>query len=124
MNAELYGRASDVPWAMVFPGDPLALPRHPSQLYQLAGEGILLFAVLWWYSSRPRPVWSTSALFLVVYGSVRFLVEFFRQPDAAIGFDLFGWMTRGQLLSLPMILVGIALFVFSYRSAGEKAARR
>src|SRR5690606_11133741 len=102
---------------MVFPTDPLRLPRHPSQLYQFALEGLLLFAIVWWYSARPRPRWSVGALFLGLYGLQRFLVEFVREPDAQIGFAAFGWMSRGQQLSLPMILIGFGVFVWAWRRA-------
>lgn len=115
IGQELWGRASDVPWAMVFFTDPQRLPRHPSQLYQLLLEGLLLFVILYGYSARPRPRWSVAALFLICYGLFRFVVEFFRQPDSHIGFDALGWLTRGQLLSLPMIIVGAALWRWSYR---------
>src|SRR5690606_16220670 len=101
INGELWGRVTDVPWAMIFPTDPDHLPRHPSQLYQCVLEGVVLFAIVWWYSARPRPRWSVGALFLGLYGLQRFLVEFVRQPDAQIGFAAFGWMSRGQELSLP-----------------------
>src|SRR5690606_26126855 len=107
-------------WGMVFPADPLQLPRHPSQLYQAALEGLALFLVLWWFSRQPRPTWSVTGLFLAGYGVARFLVEFAREPDAHIGFDLLGWLTRGQLLSLPMIVVGLALMVWAYRHAERK----
>lgn len=116
IGQELWGRVSDVPWAMIFPSDPSGLPRHPSQLYQAALEGLLLFVIVWVFSSKQRPPWSVGGLFLTGYGCFRFLVEFFRQPDSHIGFDLFGWMTRGQLLSLPMVLVGVALIIFAYRN--------
>jgi phosphatidylglycerol:prolipoprotein diacylglycerol transferase len=115
IGQELWGRAADLPWAMLFPKDPAQLPRHPSQLYQLALEGVLLFAILWWYSSRPRPTWSVGALFLLCYGLFRFIVEFFREPDSHIGLEAFGWMSRGQILSLPMIVIGAAVLVYSYR---------
>lgn len=114
IGGELYGRVSDVAWAMQFPGDPDNL-RHPSQLYQAALEGLVLFVVLFWFSSKPRPRGAVIGLFMVLYGIFRFSVEFVREPDAHIMFDLFGWMTRGQLLSLPMIGVGIAVLVWSYR---------
>ncbi|MGH1372449.1 MAG: prolipoprotein diacylglyceryl transferase [Cellvibrionaceae bacterium] len=122
IGQELWGRASDVSWAMVFPKDPLGLARHPSQLYQAALEGLLLFVVLVWFSAKPRPRMAVSGLFLMLYGSFRFGVEFVREPDGHIGFDLLGWMTRGQLLSLPMILLGLILLVLAYRkqSAAEK----
>jgi phosphatidylglycerol:prolipoprotein diacylglycerol transferase len=115
IGQELWGRVADVPWAMVFSADPSGLPRHPSQLYQAGLEGVLLFVVLWWYSSSPRPRWAVGGLFVTLYGCFRFIVEFFRQPDSHIGFDLLGWLTRGQLLSLPMIVGGIALMVWAYR---------
>ncbi|RRJ83092.1 prolipoprotein diacylglyceryl transferase [Aestuariirhabdus litorea] len=115
IGGELWGRAAEVPWAMVFPRDPLQLARHPSQLYQFALEGVVLFLVLWWFSSRPRPRMAVSGLFLVCYGSFRILVEFFREPDTQLGFIAFDWMTMGQLLSLPMVLVGAALMLWGYR---------
>jgi phosphatidylglycerol---prolipoprotein diacylglyceryl transferase len=121
IGAELWGRVSDVPWAMVFPGAGV-LPRHPSQLYQFMLEGVLLFVILWCYSSisaagRPRPTMTVSALFLIFYGLFRFVVEFFRQPDAHLNFVALDWLTMGQLLSLPMIFGGLALFVFGHRRA-------
>jgi phosphatidylglycerol:prolipoprotein diacylglycerol transferase len=120
IGQELWGRASEVPWAMVFPRDPLQLARHPSQLYQFALEGVLLFAVLVWFTARPRPTWAAAGLFGVGYGCLRFLVEFFREPDAHIGFQAFGWMTRGQLLCLPMILLGLIMLAWAYRHSGTK----
>ena len=124
IGQELWGRPSDVPWAMVFPKDPLQLARHPSQLYQFALEGILLGIVLIWFSSRPRPTWAVSGLFSLGYGCMRFVVEFFREPDQHIGFEALGWMTRGQLLCLPMIALGIFLLVFAYRGAGASGISR
>ena len=115
IGGELWGRATDVPWAMVFPTDPARLPRHPSQLYQFAIEGIVLFSVLWWFSSKPRPRMAVSGLFLVIYGLGRFLVEFVRQPDDQLGFIAFDWLTMGQLLSIPMILFGLALMIVGYK---------
>ncbi|GLS25329.1 prolipoprotein diacylglyceryl transferase [Marinibactrum halimedae] len=111
IGQELWGRQTDVSWAMVFPKDPEQLARHPSQLYQATLEGLALFLILLWYSRKPRAAGTVGALFLIFYGSFRFLVEFFREPDSHIGFDLMGWMTRGQLLSTPMILAGLVLFV-------------
>lgn len=115
IGQELWGRATDVPWAMVFPRDPLALPRHPSQLYQFALEGCLLFVVLVLFSRQPRPTWSVAGLFLLGYGLLRSLAEFFREPDAHIGFQAFGWLTRGQLLSVPMMLIGALLMIWAYQ---------
>lgn len=116
INGELWGRVSDVPWAMVFhtPGAG-KLPRHPSPLYEAALEGMALFIILWLYSARPRPTMAVSGLFLVCYGVFRCFVEFFRQPDAQLGFIAFDWLTMGQLLSLPMILIGAALLIWAYR---------
>jgi len=114
INHELWGKVSDVPWAMVFrTGGPL--PRHPSQLYELALEGVALFVLLWWFTQKKRPVGSVSGLFLIGYGVSRFLVEFVREPDAQLGYLAFGWVTMGQVLSLPMILAGLGLLKWSYR---------
>ena len=100
---------------MVFPNDPQGLARHPSQLYQFALEGVLLFLILFWFTRMPRPQWSAAGLFLFGYGVFRSLAEFFREPDAHIGFDALGWVTRGQLLSLPMIALGLAIILWAYR---------
>ncbi|WP_421868663.1 prolipoprotein diacylglyceryl transferase [Motiliproteus sp.] len=122
IGGELWGRATDLPWGMVFPrADELA--RHPSQLYQFALEGVTLFCLLWWFSSRPRPAMAVSGLFLIGYGSFRFLVEFAREPDAHLGFIAFDWLTMGQLLSLPMVLAGVLLMVLAYRTGTASAAR-
>lgn len=117
IGQELWGRPADVPWAMVFPNDPLALPRHPSQLYQFALEGVLLFVIVYAFSRKPRPTWSVAGLFLLGYGCLRFCAEFFRQPDAHIGFEAFGWLTRGQLLCVPMMFLGAYLMLWAYRRA-------
>jgi phosphatidylglycerol:prolipoprotein diacylglycerol transferase len=114
INGELWGRPTNVPWGMVFPNVD-NLPRHPSQLYEFALEGLALFALLWIFSSKPRPVGAVSGLFLIGYGSFRFLGEFARTPDNGI----FGLMTygisMGQWLSLPMVAAGIAMLVWSNR---------
>ncbi len=115
IGQELWGRPTDVAWAMVFPRDPLALPRHPSQLYQFMLEGCLLFVVVYVFSRKPRPPWAVSGVFLLGYGSMRFFAEFFREPDAHLGFQAFGWLTRGQLLSAPMLVVGLGLLLYAYR---------
>ena len=109
INGELWGRPTGANWGMVFPQAGDALARHPSQLYQFAGEGLLLFALLWWYSARPRPASAVSAMFLIGYGSMRFAAEFARQPDAFLGFLALG-LTMGQVLSVPMILAGLLLW--------------
>lgn len=115
INGELWGREApaDLPWAMVFPtgGD---VPRHPSQLYQALLEGLLLFILLWVYARRPRLRGQVSAAFLIGYGFFRFVAEFFREPDAHLGVLSLG-MSMGQWLSLPMVLVGVALWVWSTR---------
>ena len=116
MNAELWGRASDAPWATVFPTDPLQIARHPSQLYEMLLEGVLLFLVLWVYSAKPRPAGAVTALFGIGYGCARTFVEFFREPDAHIGYLAGGWLTMGMLLSIPMIILGIAMLVWAYRN--------
>ncbi|MDT8397296.1 MAG: prolipoprotein diacylglyceryl transferase [Pseudomonadales bacterium] len=113
IGAELWGRVTEVPWGMVFPNAG-PLPRHPSQLYQFALEGVLLFIVLWLYSSRPRPVFAVAGLFSLLYGGFRFFVEFYRQPDAHLNFVALGWLTRGQELSIPMILLGVAILWLAY----------
>lgn len=105
INGELWGRPTDLPWGMVFQNAD-ALPRHPSQLYQFALEGIVLFSLLWWFSRKPRPVGAISALFLIGYGTVRFIAEFAREPDSYLGLLSLG-LSMGQWLSLPMILIGI-----------------
>lgn len=140
INGELFGRVSDggYSWLMGFHtaqyadqqylqahpdqvhlahqvGEYLMLPRHPSQLYQAFGEGLLLFIVLWWFSSKPRPRMAVSAVFLIGYGIARFVMEFVRQPDADQGFILLGWVTKGQLLSFPMIIIGIWMLWYAYR---------
>ena len=114
INGELWGRPTDVPWGMVFPRVD-NLPRHPSQLYEFALEGVLLFVILWIYARKPRPVGAVSGLFLVGYGSFRFIAEFTRNPDDGIfGLMTFG-ISMGQWLSVPMVLAGIALYLHSTR---------
>ncbi|WP_264878027.1 prolipoprotein diacylglyceryl transferase [Vibrio agarivorans] len=113
MNSELWGRVTDAPWGVVFPnGGPL--PRHPSQLYEMALEGIVLFFILNWFIKKPRPLGSVSGLFLLGYGTFRFLVEYVREPDAHLG--LFGdFISMGQILSLPMIIIGGLMMVWAYK---------
>lgn len=113
IGGELWGRPTDVPWGMVFPHVDQQ-PRHASQLYEAGLEGVALFVIMWWFSSRPRPRYAVSGLFGIGYGSFRFLVEFFREPDADIGFIAFGWLTMGQLLCIPMIVAGIFLMTLAY----------
>lgn len=113
INGELWGRVTDLPWGMVFRGAGDA-PRHPSQLYQFALEGLALFALLWWYSSKPRARGRVSGMFLVGYGVFRFIAEFAREPDAFLGFLALG-LTMGQWLCLPMIAGGIVLLAWNRR---------
>lgn len=110
INGELWGRPAspDLPWAMIFPWVD-ALPRHPSQLYQAAGEGLLLFAIVWVFAAKPRPLRAVSAVFLIGYGSLRFVAEFFRTPDPGIFSDLVPGLSTAQWLCVPMVVVGLAL---------------
>ncbi len=119
MNGELWGRVSDAPWAMIFPyGGPL--PRHPSQLYEFALEGVVLFFILNWFIRRPRPLASVSGLFLFGYGSFRFIIEYFREPDAQLG--LFGdFISMGQILSLPMVIGGLTMVLWAYKRQDKTA---
>jgi phosphatidylglycerol:prolipoprotein diacylglycerol transferase len=115
INGELPGRATDLPWGMWFPQvDRVAMARHPSQLYQFALEGLALFAILWWFSSRPRPAGAVSGAFLAGYGVFRFLAEFARQPDDFLGLLALG-LSMGQWLSLPMIVAGGAMMAWAWR---------
>lgn len=120
INGELVGRVADpnLPWAMIFPFVD-SQPRHPSQLYQALTEGLLLFIILWLYASKPRPVMTVSGVFMISYGSLRFFTEFFRTPDAHLGFIAFDWLTMGQLLSLPMILIGVLLLWLAMRTGAR-----
>lgn len=113
INGELWGRVTDVSWGMVFPQAGL-LPRHPSQLYEFGLEGVVLFIILWLYSRQPRPLGAVSGMFALCYAIFRCIAEFFREPDAQIGF-VNGWITRGQILSLPLMLVGIVLLIWAYK---------
>ncbi|MFZ5757023.1 MAG: prolipoprotein diacylglyceryl transferase [Pseudomonadota bacterium] len=116
INGELPGRPADPDlwWSMVYPQVD-AIARHPSALYQALTEGIVLFLLVWIFSRRPRPRYATSGVFALGYGCFRFTTEFFRTPDAHIGFVAFGWLTMGQLLCIPMILVGIFMLWLAYR---------
>jgi len=120
INGELPGRPTDVPWGMWFPQtDPQPVARHPSQLYEVGLEGVALFVILWWFARKPRPTGAVSGLFLIGYGTFRFLVEFTRQPDDFLGLLALG-LSMGQWLSLPMIAAGIALMAWAYRRAGVR----
>ncbi|KZN66789.1 prolipoprotein diacylglyceryl transferase [Pseudoalteromonas luteoviolacea] len=120
INGELWGRQTDVPWAIIFPtgGD---VPRHPSQLYEAFFEGLVLFLILVWYRKQPRPAGSIAGLFLLGYGSFRFAIEYFREPDAHIGLYA-GVISQGQILSLPMIIGGLGLMIWAHRREAVRAA--
>lgn len=138
IGGELWGRHTDLPWGMIFPraldmlgktptelyqmyltGQLNGQARHPSQLYEFALEGVLMFLILWIFSSRPRPRYAVSGLFALLYGVFRFSVEFVREPDVQLGFIAFDWLTMGQLLSLPLIAAGIVLLFLSRRQAAS-----
>ena len=109
INGELWGRVTDMPWGMVFPWVD-DLPRHPSQLYELSLEGIVLFVVVCWYANRPRPAGCVTGIFLIGYAICRLIIECFREPDPQLGYLAFHWLTMGQLLTIPMLLVGLFLW--------------
>lgn len=128
INGELWGKVANLPWAMRLPCDDArfvrycngattgySLPHHPSQLYEFLFEGVVLFTVLWWFSSKPRPRMAVSGLFGLLYGVFRFAIEFVRLPDAQLGYLAFGWLTMGQILSIPMITAGVVLLWLAYR---------
>lgn len=118
INGELWGRVTTSSVGMIFPtGGPL--PRYPSQLFELALEGIALFVILWLFSMKPRPRFAVSGLFLVCYGSFRFFCEFFRQPDPQYGYFAWNWLTMGQILSFPMIIAGIISLIIIYTRKKE-----
>lgn len=121
INGELWGAPTGLPWGMVFP-QAGELARHPTQLYEALLEGLVLFAVLWWFSSRARPLGAVSGLFLLLYGLFRSLVELLREPDAHLGYLAFGWLTMGQVLCVPMLLGGVWLLARAGRRRGEDAA--
>ena len=120
INGELWGRVADntLPWAMVFPQSGTLMARHPSQIYQFLLEGLLLFALLWWYVRSPRAQGSVSGLFLVGYGLCRFAAEYFREPDAFLGL-LSGGLSMGQWLCVPMIILGSCLYVYAQTRAAR-----
>ena len=115
MNSELLGRPTDVSWSVVFPSDPLGIARHPSQIYQAVGEGIFLFIYMILIIRKSKPTMNISGHFLLGYGVIRFITEFFRTPDQHIGFALFDVLTRGQVLCIPMMVIGLFLIYYSYR---------
>ncbi|HET8691047.1 MAG TPA: prolipoprotein diacylglyceryl transferase [Steroidobacteraceae bacterium] len=110
INGELWGKPTDLPWGVLYRGEVL----HPSQLYEAALEGLVMFAILWWFTMKPRWRLAPAGLFLALYGLFRFLVEFVRVPDANLGYLAFGWLTMGQVLSLPVLAAGLAMLGFAY----------
>lgn len=111
INGELWGKPTDVPWAFIVDG----VSRHPSQLYEAALEGLALFLIIWFYTAKPRPRWAPTGLWLICYGVFRFSVEFVRVPDDNRGYLLWGWVTEGQILSAPMVVVGLIVLTLAYR---------
>lgn len=124
INGELWGRvtSSDLPWAMIYPQVDNQ-PRHPSEIYEFLLEGITLFLITWLFSRHPKPRMAVSGVFLLFYGIFRFVGECFRQPDIQKGFVALGWMTEGQLLSIPMILIGLLLLVIAYVKKTQQTER-
>ena len=122
INGELWGRVTDVPWAFVFPtGGPE--PRHPSQLYEAFLEGLVLFLILQWFIKKPRPAGSVAGVFLLGYGTFRFIVEYFREPDAHLGLFA-GVISMGQILSLPMVIGGLGLLIWAYKKPQQSVASK
>ena len=136
VGGELWGKVTDVPWAVIFrsglpdslvsrPAEELAAlhasgaldayARHPSQLYEAFLEGVVMFAILWWYSSQPRPRYAVSGMFALLYGTFRFAIEFVRVPDEHIGYLAFDWFTMGMLLCVPLLAAGVGLLVLAAR---------
>jgi len=111
INGELWGKTTDVPWGFMVNGEV----RHATQLYEAALEGLVLFVILWWYTSKPRPQMAPAGLFLVLYSLARITVEFWRVPDQHINYLAGGWLTMGILLTLPMLLIGLTLMFMAYR---------
>ncbi|MGH8140095.1 MAG: prolipoprotein diacylglyceryl transferase [Steroidobacteraceae bacterium] len=123
INGELWGKPTSVPWGFNVNGEV----RHPSQLYEAFFEGLVLFTLIWWFTARPRPRFAPAGLFLILYGVARFIIEFVRVPDEQIGYLAGGWLTEGQVLSMPMIIGGAALLAYAYRArvpSGNFAAAR
>ena len=120
INGELWGRPTDVSWGMVFPQAHDSVPRHPSQLYEVGTEGLLLFVLVWWFARHPRPDGAVSGVFLIGYGVGRFCVEYTREPDDFLGLLAMN-LSMGQWLCIPMILAGCAILAWSYRRGATPA---
>ncbi len=115
INGELWGKVTSLPWGMVFPAAHDGLPHQPSELYEAVLEGLVMLAILWWFGRRPRPRMALTALFLLLYGCIRFAIEFVRLPDPQFGYLAWGWLTMGQILCVPMLLLGAWLMWRAYR---------
>ncbi|MGJ8694250.1 MAG: prolipoprotein diacylglyceryl transferase [Thalassotalea sp.] len=122
INSELWGRQTDVPWAFIFPSDSLQVPRHPSQLYEFFLEGLVLFAILFFLTRKPRTLGLASGTFLIGYGAFRMFVEMYREPDAHLGF-IFSYISMGQILSLPMVIAGIGLIILGAKIQAKQQAQ-
>ncbi len=117
INGELWGKPTDLPWGFAVRGvDGVTHVVHATQLYEGCLEGLVMFAMLWWFTARPRPRWAPTGLFMLAYGTFRILIEFVRLPDARPGYLAGGWLTMGMVLSAPMVLVGLGLLGHAYRS--------
>ncbi len=119
INGELWGKPAELPWTFIVNGTA----RHPSQLYEAILEGFLLFLILWIYSAKPRPYLAVSGLFLLLYGVFRFAVEFYRIPDAHLDYLALGWVTMGQILSVPMVIAGAVMMTMAYRATSVVEAK-
>ena len=117
LNGELFGKATNAEWGFIFPTDPFGILRHPSQLYESLGEGLLLFLILLLISQKTNIKGIVSSSFLIFYGSIRFIIEFFRQPDSHIGYVAFDFISMGQLLCVPMIVIGFIILFYSRKNA-------
>ena len=117
LNGELFGKATNAEWGFIFPTDPFGIVRHPSQLYESLGEGLLLFLILLFISQKTNIKGIVSSSFLIFYGSIRFIIEFYRQPDTHIGYVAFDFISMGQLLCLPMIIIGFVILLYSRKNA-------
>ena len=117
LNGELFGKATNAEWGFIFPTDPFGIIRHPSQLYESLGEGLLLFLILLFISQKTNIKGIVSSSFLIFYGSIRFIIEFYRQPDTHIGYVAFDFISMGQLLCVPMIVIGFVILLYSRKNA-------
>ena len=117
LNGELFGKATNAEWGFIFPTDPFGILRHPSQLYESLGEGLLLFLILLLISQKTNIKGIVSSSFLIFYGSIRFIIEFYRQPDTHIGYVAFDFISMGQLLCVPMIVIGFVILLYSRKNA-------